>query len=92
MAPAGYRLAADEVGSRRLAAAGRSIYAGCLWMRTHCAALLGRGLEQFPQQAGLLRAMMLGTREDMDEALYRDFSVTGTLHIIAVSGTHLDNI
>ena len=89
MAPAGYRLTADDAGSRRLDAARRSIYAGCLWMRDRCALLLGRGLEPFPQQAGLLRAMMLGTREDMDEALYRDFSVTGTLHIIAVSGTHV---
>ena len=89
MVPAGYRLAADEAGSRRLDAAGRSIYAGCLWMRSQCAVLLGRGLEGAAPEAGLLRAMMLGTREDMDEALYRDFSVTGTMHIIAVSGTHV---
>jgi competence protein ComEC len=89
MAPAGYRLAADAADAQRLTPAGRSLYAGCLWMRERCTALLGRGLEQFPQQAGLLRAMMLGTREDMDEALFRDFSVTGTMHIIAVSGTHV---
>ena len=87
--PAGYRLIADGGSSRRLAEAGWSVYAICLRTRTACADLLGRGLDKFPEQAGLLRAMMLGTREEMDEALYRDFSVTGTLHIIAVSGTHV---
>lgn len=86
---AGYRLTADLGASRRLAAAHPSFYGFCLQMRAVCADLLGRGLEKFPEQVGLLRAMLLGTREDMDPALFRDFSVTGTLHIIAVSGTHV---
>ncbi|TAN38405.1 MAG: ComEC/Rec2 family competence protein [Verrucomicrobia bacterium] len=87
--PAGYRLAADFVASRRLAEAHASLYGLCLETRAACADLLGRGLEKFPEQTGLLRAMMLGTREDIGDALFRDFSVTGTLHIIAVSGTHV---
>lgn len=87
--PAGYRLTADLGTSRRLAEARPSLYGVCLQTRAACADLLGRGLENFPEQAGLLRAMLLGTREDMDAALFRDFSVTGTLHIIAVSGTHV---
>lgn len=89
MMPAGYRLMADSVGSRRLDLAHPSVYAACLKARKYCAALLGRGMERHPEQAGLLRAMLLGTREEMSETLYRDFSVTGTLHIIAVSGTHV---
>jgi competence protein ComEC len=89
MTPAGYRLLADGVGSQRLAPAHASLYGACLAARDFCATLLGRGLANHPEQAGLLRAMLLGTREEMGEALYRDFSVTGTLHVVAVSGTHV---
>jgi hypothetical protein len=88
MVPAGYRLVADGAGSQLLTPARASVYAACLAAREHCATLLGRGLERHPEQTGLLRAMLLGTREELGEALYRDFSVTGTLHIVAVSGTH----
>ncbi|MCX7010635.1 MAG: ComEC/Rec2 family competence protein [Kiritimatiellaeota bacterium] len=89
MFPAGYRLTADNAGSRQLNVAHVSVYSSCLRARAKCGALLGRGLEHYPEHAGLLRAMLLGTREEMGEAMYRDFSVTGTLHIIAVSGTHV---
>jgi competence protein ComEC len=57
--------------------------------RAACSGLLGRGLERFPEQAGLLRAVILNTREEMGEAMYRDFSVTGTMHIVAISGLHV---
>ncbi len=87
--PAGYRLLADGMGAERLALATVSVRAACLAAREFFATLLSRGLEQHPGEAGLLRAMLLGTREDMDEALFQDFSVTGTLHIVAVSGTHV---
>lgn len=75
MVPDGYRLTADQAGSRLVSVAPFSIYSVCLQARAHCAALLGRGLAHHPEQAGLLRAMLLGTREEMGETLYRDFSV-----------------
>jgi len=88
-APAGYRVTADADASRRLAPARPALYTTCMRARAACSDLLGRGLERFPEQAGLLRAVILNTREEMGEALYRDFSVTGTMHIVAISGLHV---
>ena len=87
--PAGYRITADTNVSRRLAPAYPSLYAICMRARLICSDLLGRGLERFPEQVGLLRGVILNTREEMGEAMYRDFSVTGTMHIVAISGLHV---
>jgi len=39
--------------------------------------------------SSFLSALLLGARSDMDPALYRAFSITGTVHIISVSGLHV---
>jgi len=39
--------------------------------------------------SNFLSALLLGARSDMDPALYRAFSITGTVHIISVSGLHV---
>ena len=88
-APDGYRLTADVDVSRRLAPARPALYTACMRARAACSVLLGRGLERYSEQAGLLRAVLLNTREEMGEAMYRDFSVTGTMHIVAISGLHV---
>jgi len=86
----GYRLTAEDAGARRLGdGQGSALYAWCLRMRQRCSRLLGLGIESYPAQVGLLRAILLGSREEIPDALYRDFSVTGTLHVIAISGTHV---
>lgn len=42
------------------------------------------------EQAGLLEALICGYRADVvDTELYADFTATGLVHIIAVSGSHL---
>jgi competence protein ComEC len=61
----------------------------CFQRRQDCREILGRGLEFFPEQAGLLSALLLGYRQDLPMDQYRDFSVTGTMHIFAISGTHV---
>jgi competence protein ComEC len=61
----------------------------CLEGRRSCGRLLARGLEDFPDQAGLLRAFMLGNREALPERAHRAFTTTGTLHIAAISGAHV---
>ena len=74
----GYVLQVERSVMRRLSGGGGSaLYAWCLRRRQACAELLGRGLAAYPAQLGLLRAMLLGCREEIPEALYRDFSVTG---------------
>lgn len=61
----------------------------CLRGRRASYDILGRGLESFPLQAGLLRALILGYRQELPDALYRSFSLTGTLHVVAISGMHV---
>ncbi len=41
------------------------------------------------ENAGLLRAMMFGSKEDMADETYQEFQRNGTAHILAVSGIHM---
>ena len=68
---------------------GNPLKAWCMGRRRACRAILGRGLEDFPEERGLLQALLLGYREDLPVALRRDFSATGTVHIFAISGAHV---
>ncbi|MFH0954323.1 MAG: DNA internalization-related competence protein ComEC/Rec2 [Verrucomicrobiota bacterium] len=63
--------------------------AWCLRGRRACSAILGRGIENYTEEVGLLRALMLGYRQEMSDRLYRAFSTTGTLHVVAISGMHV---
>lgn len=40
------------------------------------------------QTQALMAALTLGDKTDLDESIYRTFSTTGTLHVLAVSGLH----
>ncbi|MGF1472889.1 MAG: ComEC/Rec2 family competence protein [Rubrobacteraceae bacterium] len=48
---------------------------------------LGYGLR--PQEASIVRAMVLGDRSRMPEELEEDFRKTGITHILAISGQHV---
>jgi ComEC/Rec2-related protein len=61
----------------------------CYEARRSAAALLRLGAESFPEQTGLLHAMLLGYRQAIPPDLYQMFSRTGTLHIFAISGQHV---
>ncbi len=52
-------------------------------MRDHLRAALA------PEAAGLLEAMTLGVREDLDREVRAAFQVTGTAHLLAISGLHV---
>lgn len=46
-------------------------------------------LERMPYEAaGLAVALLLGRREDVDSSIQEDFTRTGTLHVLAISGLH----
>lgn len=66
-------------------------YAWCLRQRERASAILGAGLshESFPRELDLMRALILGERADMEEDVRRAFARTGTLHIVAISGSHV---
>lgn len=57
--------------------------------RREAALILGRGLENDPATAGILRALLLGYRHELPHEQHRLFALTGTLHIFAVSGLHV---
>jgi competence protein ComEC len=68
---------------------GNPLKAWCMQQRRTCRKILGRGLEDFPEERGLLQALLLGYREDLPAVLRRDFAATGTVHIFAISGAHV---
>lgn len=42
-----------------------------------------------PQSAGILSALILGERSDVDESTRDNFANTGVIHVLAVSGLHV---
>lgn len=42
-----------------------------------------------PQELGIVQAILLGQRTDLDTALYDDYKNAGAVHILAVSGLHI---
>ncbi len=48
-----------------------------------------RDLDDSPDTASIIRAMVLGAREDTPEAIEEQFRLSGSLHIFAVSGLHI---
>lgn len=50
---------------------------------------LSLGLDNHPNLAGALRAMLLGERQHLDEADKSLFVRTGTMHLFAISGLHI---
>lgn len=76
--------------SRRLAApAVCSLAAAAERWRRATAGRLGQGLAHRPRERALIHAMLLGYRGDMPNDLYRIFRDSGTLHIFAISGSHV---
>lgn len=75
----------------RLVASGR----GHRWVETSLrgrevfARILEQGMTDFPDQAAVLKALLLGYRSELPPAWEERFSRTGTLHIFAISGLHV---
>jgi len=42
-----------------------------------------------PEESGLTEALLIGYKEDLDDRLQEEYTLTGVSHIIAVSGMHL---
>ena len=61
----------------------------CLRGRAHARALISIGIEGYGDESGLLQALMLGYRSELGDRVYDAFSRTGTLHVVAISGSHL---
>jgi competence protein ComEC len=57
-------------------------------VRNHCAALLGKHIEDKDARAVLL-AITLGVKDELDNDLQASFSAAGAMHVLAVSGLHV---
>lgn len=68
---------------------GNPFVAWCLARRRACREILGRGLADWPEERGVVQALLLGYREELPRPLRRDFAATGTVHIFAISGAHV---
>jgi ComEC/Rec2-related protein len=77
-------------GFRRLSEGhGSSWLALCFKARRGASDLLGEGIANFPMVEAILRALLLGYRSELDPELRNIFVATGTLHIFAISGSHV---
>ncbi len=61
----------------------------CYDQRRRAARHLARGIESDPKALSVIRSLVLGYRRQINSGLYRVFASTGTLHIFAVSGSHI---
>jgi ComEC/Rec2-related protein len=61
----------------------------CFRMRQRCADYLRLGIEDCPEVAGLIRALLLGYRGELSPRIQNLAIQSGTLHIFAISGLHV---
>ncbi len=61
----------------------------CLSARRFAASKLAVGIDDFPESVALLRAILLGYRNDLKGEMRDLFASVGTLHIFAISGLHV---
>ncbi len=61
-------------------------------VRQYLGQRLTLGIEQDTLASGIIRGMLLGYREDIPPDVNRSFRLTGTLHVFAISGSHISLI
>lgn len=61
----------------------------CRRLRSECSRRLGWGMEEGDRSVALVRALLLGEREEVPASVRQAFALTGTLHILALSGMHV---
>lgn len=61
----------------------------CRTGRRYAAGLLARGIEAYPDETGVIHALLLGLRDQVDEQAWEQFAAAGLLHVFAISGLHV---
>jgi competence protein ComEC len=79
------------VGEWRVLAHGRGnpVTALALRLRDRLDRALRAGLEDEPELAGILTAIIIGSRSEIPATTYAEFQETGVFHIFSVSGLHV---
>ncbi len=62
----------------------------CARQATHCAAILGAGVEhKRPHLVGVFRAILLGQQNELTDDQKLQFRRSGTMHVFSISGMHI---
>lgn len=61
----------------------------CFAARGRAAEILSDGIQDFPEQISILTSLLLGYYGQIPRELYQAFAATGTLHVFAISGSHV---
>ena len=69
--------------------AGNPFIAKCLTARVWAGKILSQGITDRPDQACILSSILLGYYSQIPRDLYQAFAKTGTLHVFAISGSHV---
>jgi len=68
---------------------GSPLIAICFHGRTWAGRILAEGLTDRPVQSCILNSILLGYYSQIPRELYQAFARTGTLHVFAISGSHV---
>jgi ComEC/Rec2-related protein len=68
---------------------GNPLIKKCLQGRVWASKLLAQGITDRPEQVCILNSILLGYYSQIPRDLYQAFANTGTLHVFAISGSHV---
>lgn len=68
---------------------GNTLIRWCLQGRQGAGRLLSHGITDRPEQVCILNSILLGYYSQIPRNLYQAFANTGTLHVFAISGSHV---
>jgi len=88
--PGGLFFSGSAHKARQLATdAGNTLVKYCLQGRSWAGKLLAHGITDRPEQVCILSSILLGYYSQIPRDLYQAFANTGTLHVFAISGSHV---
>jgi competence protein ComEC len=82
-----WKLVLNREKGKKAFALRRQLVEWMLLLRSYCLRILHRYIGE--PEAGLAAALLIGYRYDLDKAMVQDYTNTGIVHIIAISGMHL---
>ena len=82
-------LAAGRSAHRITTGQGSEAIRLALEARDKARGILAHGIAAFPRESAILNSLLLGVRGQMPRETYQDFANTSTLHVFAISGSHV---
>ncbi len=69
--------------------AAHTLYSFIFWARSSVISTLQKFVQGNKKVTGIAEALLIGYKEDLDKDVVQEYSNTGVVHIIAISGMHL---